>query len=282
MAGARDARHLVAVPKMDLRGVSFFVVVPLVLAALSATETGYNRALGYGGAMLYLSHLALIPWWIAEGTTRLVWVSTRRYRPPLWLTCGLGALIASAIVSPYVTFVTSIFESFWPIKDGEVMLSASGEHRITEGLVHTARAVLFWTGANYIFDRFLGYERFRETASPTEPPALSPMAQGGDRTGLSKQLKRLQQLSEIDFVKAEEHYVRVQGKGVQELVACRFGSALKELEGEDGFQVHRSFWVRTDAIIEVKDTGRQITLLLRNGSEIPVSKRYHALVRQVL
>ncbi|MEM8821234.1 MAG: LytTR family DNA-binding domain-containing protein [Pseudomonadota bacterium] len=262
--------------------MSFFLLVPLALAALSATETGYNRALGYGGAMLYLSHLALIPWWIAEGTTRLVWIFTRRYRPPLWLTCGLGALIASAIVSPYVTFVTSIFESFWPIKDGEVMLSASGEHRITEGLVHTARAVLFWTGANYIFDRFLGYERFRETASSTEPPASSPAAERAGKTGLLKQLRRLQRLSEIDFVKAEEHYVRVHGRGLQELVTCRFGSALKELEVEDGFQVHRSFWVRTDAIVEVNDTGRHITLLLRDGSEIPVSKRYHALVRQVL
>lgn len=282
MAGTRDARRSAAVPKADLRGVSFFFLVPLVLAALSATETGYSRALGYGGAMLYLSHLALIPWWIAEGTTRLVWIFTRRHRPPLWLTCGLGALIASAIVSPYVTFVTFIFESFWPIKDGEEMLSASGEHRVAEGLVHTARAVLFWTGANYVFDRYLGYERFRETAPSTEPPASSVAAQEGDDSGLLKQLRRLRRLSEIDVLKAEEHYVRVHGKGVQELVARRFGSALKQLEGEDGFQVHRSFWVRKDAIIEVKDTGRRISLLVRDGSEIPVSKRYHALVRQVL
>ncbi|MEM7058610.1 MAG: hypothetical protein AAF557_13535 [Pseudomonadota bacterium] len=148
-------------PKIDLRGVAFFVLVPLLLAALSATETGYNRALGYGGAMLYLAHLALIPWWIAEATTRLVWRLTRRYRPSLWLTCVLGALLASAIVSPYVTFVSSIFESHWPMREGAQLISASGEDRLLEGLVHTARAVAFWTAANYLFDRLLGYPRFR-------------------------------------------------------------------------------------------------------------------------
>ncbi|MEM1163859.1 MAG: LytTR family DNA-binding domain-containing protein [Pseudomonadota bacterium] len=281
MARATPNRVGTTSPKIDLRGVAFFVLVPLLLAALSATETGYNRALGYGGAMLYLAHLAVIPWWVAEATTRLAWRFTRRYRPPLWLTCALGALAASAIVSPYVTFVSSVFESHWPMRDGAQLISASGEDRLVEGLVHTARAIAFWTAANYLFDRFLGYPRFRHQDLSSGLHEVGD--QGPDvNSGFLARLDHIQSLSEIIFVKAEEHYVRVRSDHAEELIAYRFGLALKDLAQADGFQVHRSYWVRRDAIVDTQDTGTHITLKMKDGSEIPVSRPHHALIRQML
>ncbi|MEM1383528.1 MAG: LytTR family DNA-binding domain-containing protein [Pseudomonadota bacterium] len=283
MLRAKLDRLFTAVTQIEMRGFAFFVVVPLSLAALSATETGYNRALGYTGAMLYLTHLAVIPWWIAEGTTKLVWYCCRRYRPPLWLTCTLGALLASAIVSPYVTFVSSVFESHWPMRDGVQMISASGENRLVEGLVHTARAIVFWTAANYAFDRLLGYPRFRNegvVAEKASPPRSEAEEEAG--SGLLQRLQRFGSLSEIILVKAEEHYVRVRGDHAEELIAYRFGQALQDLHGEEGFQVHRSYWVRSDAILRTEDTGARMTLITRSGLEIPVSRPYHALVRQAL
>ncbi|MEM7058611.1 MAG: LytTR family DNA-binding domain-containing protein [Pseudomonadota bacterium] len=97
-----------------------------------------------------------------------------------------------------------------------------------------------------------------------------------------ERLDHIQSLSEIICVKAEEHYVRVRSEYSEELIAYRFGLALKDLADADGFQVHRSYWVRRDAVKDRKDTGGRIVLIMNDDTEIPVSQPYHALTRQVL
>ena len=278
---AVSERLLLSGPGRDLRGVAFFVLVPLALAVMTATTTGYSRALGYGGALLYVSLLSLIPWWVGEGTTRLVWICTRRYRPQLWLICVLGALAACVFVGPYAMLVSFLFKSYWPIGDAVAMLGGAADNRWQEGLMQVARAVFFWTAANYVFDRWLGYPRFRnhDAASSDGTTAASVDLERG---GLLQRLDRIKALSDIIVVKAEEHYVRVHGERANELVAYRFGLALKDLEGEDGFQVHRSYWVRRSAVVGTQESGSRLSLRIRDGSIVPVSRPYHALIRQVL
>lgn len=270
----------------DLRGVAFFVLVPLALAILTATETGYNRALGYGGAVLYVSLLALIPWWIAEAATRVVWICLRDRRPPLWLVSSLGALAACVFVAPYVSGITTLFETYWPIRDPAAIRGGGPNDLWVEGLVHSARAVFFWTAANYVFDRLLGYPRFRNEGATSgaaqASPASAPSAEQGVSGGLLERLSRIGALSEISFVKAEAHYVRVHSAAGEEFVTYRFGAALKDLEGENGFQVHRSYWVRRSEVVSLREDGSRLTLEMSDGSLVPVSRPYHALVRQVL
>ena len=282
---AVSERLLLPGPRRDLRGVAFFVLVPLALAVMTATTTGYSRALGYGGALLYVSLLSLIPWWIGEGTTRLVWICTRSYRPPLWLLCGLGALAACVFVGPYVSLVSYLFGRYWPIGDAAAMIGGRTDDRLLEGLMQVGRAVVFWIAANYVFDRLLGYPRFRNHDVPSrdEPPGrVTARGLERGRGGLLQCLSRIKALSDITFVKAEEHYVRVHSEQAEELVAYRFGMALKDLEGEDGFQVHRSYWVRRSAVVGTQDSGSRLTLEIKDGSTVPVSRPYHALIRQVL
>ena len=45
-----------------------------------------------------------------------------------------------------------------------------------------------------------------------------------------------------------------------------------ELEGIDGAQVHRSWWVARDAVEDVKRDGRNLRLVLPGGLEAPVSR----------
>ncbi|MEM1082267.1 MAG: LytTR family DNA-binding domain-containing protein [Pseudomonadota bacterium] len=96
-----------------------------------------------------------------------------------------------------------------------------------------------------------------------------------------KRLKRIVSVKEILLVKAEEHFVLVQSGDDQELVAYRFGDALQDLKYEDGYQVHRSFWVRRSGVVRTNDTGSTMTIDVKNGVSVPVSRPYHALVRQV-
>ena len=255
------------------RAIAFFLVVPLALAVMSATTGGYMREMGLAATLAYLSLLSLIPWWIGEGTTRLVWWCTRRHQPPLWLLCTAGALLAGVVVGPYVAVVTALFAAHWP--GAEQLANRNPTDPLIQNLVPMIRAVVFWTAANYLFDRLLDYPRFRYEDATERRIA-------GALTGLQARLNKVGSVAEILVVKAEEHYISVQSKDARELIAYRFGRAVADLSDEDGFQVHRSYWVRRTGIHRVEDSDSRITLEMQDGTTVSVSRRYHALVRQVV
>ncbi|MEM6496599.1 MAG: hypothetical protein AAF709_07725, partial [Pseudomonadota bacterium] len=132
-------------------------------------------------------------------------------------------------------------------------MSGAGTHSVTESIVHIIRAIVLWTAANYFFDRLLDYPRFRnqdqqaiadvprleQTGPPIELASEDTRSAECANCGLLQRLKRINSLADITVVKAEEHYVRVYSERDQELIAYRFGKAIKDLNSEDGFQVHR-------------------------------------------
>ncbi len=60
----------------------------------------------------------------------------------------------------------------------------------------------------------------------------------------------------------------------------RFADVLEELEGLSGLRVQRSHWVNQTAIESAHKAGGKITLTLKNGSTVPVSRSYLADVRK--
>ncbi|EEA94801.1 LytTr DNA-binding domain family protein [Pseudovibrio sp. JE062] len=267
--------------RRDMRGFSFFVVIPLALAAFTATETGYNRTLGYSGAIIYISFIALVSWWIAELTTKLVWVSARAYRPPLWVICSVGVTLACVLVVPLVSQVSYLFAEYWPTERDSELLNHAATNPVSEELMQTARAVIFWLTSNYAFDRLLNYPRFRYETQDL-PQQNSSIDYIKSENELLRRLQSISSLDEIDHVKAEEHYTCVSGKGQHELIHYRFGLALKDLAGEEGFKVHRSHWVRKSAVFKTVETGSKLHIELKNGTLVPVSRPNHSLIRQVL
>ena len=59
----------------------------------------------------------------------------------------------------------------------------------------------------------------------------------------------------------------------------RLADALVELEGLEGAQVHRSWWVARDAIEGAMRGNGRATLKLRNGAVAPVSRTYARALR---
>lgn len=78
--------------------------------------------------------------------------------------------------------------------------------------------------------------------------------------------------AEICAVLAEDHYLRVHTSAGATLILMRFADALAELEGIEGAQVHRSWWVARAAMLAVKRDGRRLSLKLKGGVEAPVSR----------
>jgi len=77
----------------------------------------------------------------------------------------------------------------------------------------------------------------------------------------------------------EDHYVRLHRPGGSTLKLMAFQEAIARY-GHGGLQVHRSWWVATDAVIEAERDGRNWRLRLSNGLTVPVARNRVAAVRQ--
>jgi hypothetical protein len=86
--------------------------------------------------------------------------------------------------------------------------------------------------------------------------------------------------AEVWAVEAEDHYLRLHTSKGQDLILMRMADAVDELEGIEGAQVHRSWWVARDAIADARRGDGRATLTLKDGSEVPVSRTYAGLLRE--
>jgi hypothetical protein len=77
---------------------------------------------------------------------------------------------------------------------------------------------------------------------------------------------------ELLALEMEDHYVRAHTTVGSELVLMRMRDAVAELEGVEGLQIHRSWWVAREAVERAVQDGRNLRLRLRNGLEAPVAR----------
>jgi DNA-binding LytR/AlgR family response regulator len=128
-----------------------------------------------------------------------------------------------------------------------------------------AMVSLVMTGIGYISDR-----RPRETHAL--PGAAAP----------PRFLERLPMKlkgAELYAVEAEDHYLRIHTDRGSDLILMRLSDAVSELEGIEGAQTHRSWWVAKDAVMEVSRGDGRATLVLRNGARAPVSRSFARTLR---
>jgi hypothetical protein len=76
----------------------------------------------------------------------------------------------------------------------------------------------------------------------------------------------------IYAVSAEDHYLRLHTSKGGDLILMRLADAISELEGLEGAQTHRSWWVAKDAVESARRDGERVTLMLKGGAEAPVSR----------
>ena len=101
----------------------------------------------------------------------------------------------------------------------------------------------------------------REAAEPSHKPSNPLLDQLPAELG-----------SEIIALEMEDHYVRVHTALGSELVLMRLRDAIAHVDGIDGRQVHRSWWVARGSVEDVRREGRNVRLLLARNIEAPVSR----------
>lgn len=80
--------------------------------------------------------------------------------------------------------------------------------------------------------------------------------------------------AELYAIASEDHYLRVYTNLGEELILMRLADAVRELDGADGLQVHRSWWIARAGIVhEERQDGRSL-LVLPTGIHVPVSRSF--------
>ncbi len=115
----------------------------------------------------------------------------------------------------------------------------------------------------------------RTESRPAAPPAPPPGAKFLERLPF-----RLRD-AELYAVEAEDHYLRVRTSRGSDLILMRLSDARSELEGIEGAQTHRSWWVAKGGIADVRRTDGRAILVLKDGAEAPVSRAHARTLREL-
>jgi hypothetical protein len=85
--------------------------------------------------------------------------------------------------------------------------------------------------------------------------------------------------AELYAVEAEDHYLRLHTSKGQDLILMRLADAIEELEGLEGAQTHRSWWVAKAAVADAERMDGRAMLTLKDGAEVPVSRGFAKALR---
>lgn len=89
--------------------------------------------------------------------------------------------------------------------------------------------------------------------------------------------------SEIDWIQAEDYYAAIYALGKRHLIRESLASLEERLDPTCFVRVHRSAIVALDRVRELRSTGLgEWTVVLRDGTRVPVSRRRREQVAQVI
>jgi hypothetical protein len=246
--------------KPPSRPLTLGLVRGIVVAAAAGGVFAFMGAFGSGAAPFTLRLAYWIPVMLAGGLwghlcSRLIerWIDPDA-RP--WLTVAALTLAITGPVSVLVWWVTGqVFEGHvYPLSALPWMLVPVGVVTVVLSAINV----------------------FLSKAQPIQThaaPAGSAPARFPDR--LPMKLKG----AVIRAVQAEDHYLRIHTDRGSDLILMRLADALDELQGLEGAQTHRSWWVAREAVRDVARGDGRATLSLDGGLTAPVSRRYARALR---
>jgi hypothetical protein len=281
----------------------FFLGIPLAVGLNQGwLQAGLARYLPRDESVLLWCGNWLLFWFACELATRIAAVVLRPWRVRPLVLIVFGAVLAALLSPLYFSVYSLMFVDSIPpgvrASEAELMRHMLEPAGMIRPLASGSGGILLWVLANYFFQSYLGWPRFRalglEAAGPqaesaptlaTPSAALLPTAPTGGPSPVPPLFARLSRIAAptektLLAIEAQEHYVKVHTDHGAELVYYRFGDAMRDLNGWNGLQVHRSWWVARSAVQRVEANERRLRILVRGELRVPVGSSFLAMVRQ--
>jgi hypothetical protein len=256
----------------------FLLLMPAVLAFANGwAQTNEGISFTRTQSVVYWLTGVLPCWWLNAAVTRLgaCWAPLSR---------GVGFWIWAALV-PALVFtglgLAGFFSWRWDVMAqaflGYVPVRVRPDVASAEWFVWMAKGsvvpIVLWTVAILLQRQLFG----RTLLQPARAAAASRAQAVASPPEFLKRLDR-PLTGDLLAVQAQEHYIRVIATDHAPMLLYRFSDALEQLKSRRGLQVHRSYWVSLDAIERIERDGTRMSLRLRNGERVPVSRRYMGVV----
>ena len=267
--------------------IAFYVAIPLLYGIVAAPFAVPPRGEVDLAVVAYVCFRSIAFWVIIDLACRCIGHTVARYRlsVPLWTIFISGFLLAGMIIYLFV-FVALQAARF---KNPDIA-SFIGRENMGWNIAYVLTvagyalpAFILWFVAAYGYRRVFNVELFsyapatvtREEKAHESPSDSAGESAPGEHAPAFLSDSRLSAQSEVQVIKAEEHYIRVWTDHGSDLLRYRFKDAVNELNGVDGLQVHRSWWVRLSSVEELKSRGRKAELRIRHADlVVPVSLSY--------
>ena len=223
----------------------------------------------YGGPIELRIAFWVVNMWVGflilSVIVRLSVRASRRLDLPVWFALAMGVAVGAAPLSALIGLFSA---HFWPGGHGRI----DGAFALYGETLAMSEAVAF---AFY----FLSDRTWKAAAAPpaAPDPTPDPPVRETGASFLDRLPPRLGR--ELLCLQMEDHYVRAHTVRGSDLILIPLKDAIAELGGADGLQVHRSWWVARRAVVGSAASGRNLTLRLNNGLEVPVSRASVAKLR---
>lgn len=296
-------------------GVLFFIGIPAFFAFMfSLVGIRLIAGMPYLDGLGYMLVHMFIAWWSVSWGATFIKFAFRSWQPPLLTICVLG-YFASLIPAAFAfQNLGEYYASIYPVFAANRADAALPSWHL-DYLLHFIRysfpaLPLFLVGV-YGYKLLTGVNWFAYgTAGDTEwlpqnhngsaasdgysSAATENNAAPVFTTGHSIQPDRrratagliegstLDPDAELLAIKAEQHYIQIWSDKGNELVRYRFRDVPRALQGCNGIQVHRSWWVNLDKVTGHKTDGRKTDLHIGEKLTVPVSLPHrNALLSQL-
>jgi hypothetical protein len=292
-----------------LDGVLFFIAIPAFVAFMfSLVGIRLISGMPYLDGLAYMLAHMFIAWWAVSWGATIIKLAFRSWQPPLLTICVLG-YFASLIPAAFAfQNLGDYYASMYPVfAANRAEAVAPGWH--LDYLLHFVRYSIpalplfligvygykLLTGVNWFAYGSEGNAQQLAThinAAATANASSAPTATGNiaarntaegiaaARTHQTEKRRAVAGLiegstldpdAELLAIKAEQHYIQIWSDKGNELVRFRFRDVPRALQGCNGIQVHRSWWVNLDKVKGHKIDGRKTDLLIGEKLTVPVS-----------
>lgn len=205
--------------------------------------------------LIYWLSMAIATYGAGLAVSLLLWPRVQRRLPRVGVVLALG-LATGAAITPVITAMNLVAFGYWP--------------RLAEWPALLAQFFAIALIVTAVIQALQGH------LSASAPAVSGPAARTAP--ALLERLS-LEKRGALKALSAEDHYTLVQTTRGAELVLIRLSDAIAESAPVQGLQVHRSHWVALSAVAGVRRNGDGAILALRDGGEVPVSRRYMPDIR---
>ena len=246
-----------------------------LLAALLAALSGVPEGQVFAGVRLVFWFMHTLGGLLLMGLLSALMQRLLPGHVPAWGQLGLGAVLGAALFTPAALCLEYAFAA-WGVgqADASTLRMVLSIDVIAQEFVALAVPfVVCWLLLNW------SYQSVRAATAPDadssrepEPTRENPAA-----AGLLAELPPALG-PDIWWLKADLNYVHVTTALGNTMLLYSLARATDEL-GNAGLRVHRSHWVSVSAIARVQRSGGKTHIELKNGAQVPVSRRREPQVR---